>query len=93
MDECYNLIEMATDLENIRNRVVSFCNERDYNLAPEAEKILSDIVQMKETAGDYYCPCCKQRSRDTICVCKPVRNGLVDVMGSCFCNLIIARKP
>ncbi len=81
---------MDNDLEYIRNRVVTFCRERGYSLAPEAEKILLDIVQMKETTGDYYCPCGEQRHLDTVCVCKPVRNGLVDVTGSCFCNLIVA---
>ena len=83
---------MDNELEDLRNRVVAFCNERGYSLAPEAEKILRDIVRMKETAGDYYCPCRKQQSPDTVCVCKSVRNGLVDLMGSCFCNLIVARK-
>jgi ferredoxin-thioredoxin reductase catalytic subunit len=83
---------MENDLENLRNRVVSFCNERGYSLAPEAERILRDIIRMKETTGDYYCPCRKRRRPDTVCVCKPVRNGLVDVMGSCFCNLIVAQK-
>lgn len=80
------------DLENLRNRVVAFCSERGYSLAPEAEKILRDIVHLKETAGDYYCPCRKQQHPDTVCVCKPVRNGLVDVTGTCFCNLIVAQK-
>lgn len=83
---------MDSDLENIRKRVVVFCNERGYSLSPEAEKILSDIVRMKATAGDYYCPCRKRRHPDNVCVCKPVRNGLVDLMGSCFCNLIVAQK-
>ncbi len=84
---------MDNDLENLRNRVVTFCNERGYSLAPEAGKILLDIVRMKQTAGDYYCPCRERQHPDTVCVCKPVRNGLVDVMGYCFCNLIVARKP
>lgn len=83
---------MNSDLENLRNRVVAFCNERGYSLAPEAGKILCDIVRVKETTGDYYCPCRERRHPDTVCVCKPVRNGLVDVMGSCFCNLIIAQE-
>ena len=83
---------MDNELEDLRNRVVTFCNERGYSLAPEAEKILRDIVRMKEITGDYYCPCRKRRRLDTVCVCKPVRNGLVDVMGSCFCNLIVAPK-
>ncbi len=84
---------MDNDLENIRKRVAAFCNERGYALALGSEKILHDIVHMKEAAGDYYCPCRKQRSKDTVCVCKPARNGLVDLMGSCFCNLIITQKP
>jgi ferredoxin-thioredoxin reductase catalytic subunit len=83
---------MESDLEDIRKQVIAFCDEQGYSLAPEAEKILRDIVRMKETAGDFYCPCRKVRNPDTICVCKPVRNGLVDVMGTCFCNLIVAKK-
>ena len=83
---------MDSDLEKIRKRVIAFCSERGYSLSPESEKILRDIVRMKETAGDYYCPCRKYRSMNTICVCKPVRNGLVEVTGSCFCNLILASK-
>jgi ferredoxin-thioredoxin reductase catalytic subunit len=84
---------MDTDLENIRKQVLAFCTERGYSLSPEAERILGDIVRMKETVGEYYCPCRKERNPNTICVCKPVRNGLVDVMGTCFCNLIVAQKP
>ncbi len=80
---------MSSDLEYIRSRVVEFCTERGYILAPEAEKIFIDIVRMKETSGDYFCPCREQRHPDTVCPCKPVRNGLVDVMGTCFCNLIV----
>ena len=83
---------MDNDLENLRKRVVAFCDERGYSLAAEAEKILRDIVRLKETAGDYYCPCRQLRHADTVCVCKPVRNGLVDVMGTCFCNLIVAKE-
>ncbi|MFZ2037704.1 MAG: ferredoxin-thioredoxin reductase catalytic domain-containing protein [Dehalococcoidales bacterium] len=83
---------MENELENLRNRVISFCDIRGYALSPEAEKILVDIVRLKETAGDYYCPCRDQRNPDTVCVCKPVRNGLVDVMGTCFCNLIVSKK-
>ena len=83
---------MDTDLETIRKQVLAFCSERGYSLAPEAEKILLDIVRMKQTSGEYYCPCRKERNQETICVCKPVRNGLVDVMGTCFCNLIVTQK-
>jgi ferredoxin-thioredoxin reductase catalytic subunit len=83
---------MDSELENIRKRVITFCKMRGYSLAPEAEKILLDIVRIKETGGDYYCPCRNRQSPDTVCVCKPVRDGLVDVMGHCFCNLIVSKK-
>lgn len=81
---------MSNDLDTLRERVNAFCRERGYALSPEAENILRDIVRMKETTGHYYCPCRDVRNDDTICVCKPVRNGLVDVNGVCFCNLIVA---
>jgi len=83
---------MDSELEKLSKRVVAFCNTRGYSLAPEAEKILRDIVRIKEMAGDYYCPCRNQRDPDTVCICKPVRNGLVDIMGTCFCNLIVSKK-
>ena len=83
---------MDSELEDLRNRVIAFCDLRGYSLTPEAERILFDIVRIKKTAGDYYCPCRKQRNPDTVCVCKPVRNGLVDVIGTCFCNLIVSKK-
>jgi ferredoxin-thioredoxin reductase catalytic subunit len=83
---------MGSELENLRNRVVAFCNTRGYSLAPEEERILLDIVRIKETDGDYYCPCRNRRDPDTVCVCKPVRDGLVDAMGTCFCNLIVSKK-
>ena len=83
---------MDIELENLRGRVLAFCKERGYALSPDADKILRDIIRMKETTGEYYCPCRQQRGPDTICICKPVRNGLVDIMGTCFCNLIVAPK-
>ena len=83
---------MDNDLENLRTRVANFCKQRGYSLSPESERILQDIVRMKETTGDFYCPCREVRHKDTVCVCKPVRNGLVDIMGSCFCNLIVSKK-
>jgi ferredoxin-thioredoxin reductase catalytic subunit len=83
---------MNNDLENLRKKVIAFCKERGYSLSPESEKILQDIIRMKETAGEFYCPCRQKRGPDTICICKPVRNGLVDIMGSCFCNLIVTRE-
>ena len=82
----------VNDLQLLRDRVVAFCAEAGYLLSPDADNILRDIVHIKEIAGDYYCPCQAQRLVETVCVCQPVLNGLVDIMGHCFCNLILARE-
>jgi ferredoxin-thioredoxin reductase catalytic subunit len=74
----------------LRDRVVAFCREAGYRLSPQADEILGDIAHMKEMAGEYYCPCQTQRVPENICVCQPVRQGLVDVMGACFCGLILS---
>lgn len=84
-------INIDSDLENLRDRVIVFCNESGYQLSPQADAILRDIINMKQLTGDYYCPCQPQRLPETVCVCQPVRNGLVDMLGACFCNLIMSK--
>jgi len=85
--------ERATgvDVRILRERVAAFCDHAGYQLSPQAEDILGDIVHMKEMAGDFYCPCQTQKLPETVCVCQPVRQGLVDLMGACFCGLILSR--
>jgi len=78
------------DLEMLRERVTEFCERAGYRLSPQADEILSDIVHVKETTGDFHCPCQTQKLPETVCVCQPVRQGLVDLMGACFCGLILA---
>lgn len=80
------------DLEELRERVVAFCAEAGYALSPQAESILLDIMNMKKLTGDYYCPCQPQRLPETVCVCQPVRNGLVDMLEACFCHLILSKN-
>ena len=80
------------DYRSLREVVAAFCENAGYRLSPQADEILGDIAHMKELAGDYYCPCQTQRIPETICVCQPVRQGLVDLMGTCFCGLILARE-
>lgn len=79
-----------SDLEKLRGTVTDFCNEAGYQLSPQADTILRDIINMKQLFGYYYCPCQPQRLPETVCVCQPVRNGLVDILGACFCNLILS---
>ena len=77
------------DLQALRGRVTEFCEKAGYRLSPQADEILRDVVHMKEAMGDFYCPCQTQKTAETVCVCQPVRQGLVDVMGACFCGLIL----
>ena len=81
-----------SDLVALRGRVTDFCKKAGYKLSPDADNILHDLVKMKETAGDFYCTCQVGRSAESICVCQPVRNGLVDIMGACYCSLILGGK-
>lgn len=80
------------DLDELRRRVSAFCDEAGYRLSPRADDILKDIVGMKQRTGDFYCTCQPQQLPETVCVCQPVRNGLVDIMGACFCALIISKN-
>ena len=79
------------DIQILRERVAAFCERAGYRLSPQADEIISDIAHMKETTGDFYCPCQTQKLPETICVCQPVRQGLVDLMGACFCGLILSQ--
>ncbi len=79
----------ANDLDVLRQRVTAFCAERGYRLSPQADDVMRDIVRSKEANGDYYCPCQVQPLPETVCVCQAVRNGLVAMMGGCYCNLIL----
>ena len=80
------------DFELLRERVSEFCRGAGYQLSPQADEILEDVAHMKEMAGDFYCPCQTQKLPETVCICQPVRRGLVDLMGACFCGLILAGK-
>ena len=62
-----------------------FCEERGYVLT-NAEETIEDFVNMRLQHGAFYCPCQPQNNADTLCVCPPVLNGLVDFEGTCFCN-------
>jgi len=86
---------MATlekDLDELRERVTAFCESEGYELSAQAEAIFKDIINMKELTGEEYCPCQTRRAPETVCVCLPVRNGLVKVTGACFCNLILSKE-
>jgi ferredoxin-thioredoxin reductase catalytic subunit len=80
------------DLTTLRTLVTDFCERAGYLASPQSEEILQDIVHMKEDMGDFYCPCQTQKTPETVCVCQPVRQGLVDMMGACFCGLILRKE-
>ncbi len=70
------------EMQEIADR---FCKERGYILVNEAQTI-EDFVNMRLRFGKFFCPCQPGNNDDTICVCPPVLNGLVDFEGTCFCN-------
>lgn len=81
--------EESTWRQEITTRLDKFCRERGFQRSPSQSHLIADLVQMKKRWGDYYCPCQTERSPETICVCTAVVDGLVDVMGACFCQLVI----
>lgn len=62
-----------------------FCEERGYVLT-NADQTIEDFVNMRLQFGRFYCPCQPGNTEETLCVCPPVANGLVDFEGTCFCN-------
>ena len=79
--------------QEVRRRLEAFCQERGYCLSSFFEAALDDFVRMYRLHGDLYCPCQVEQTPDTICVCTPVRNGLVDIEGACFCALVVLPSP
>lgn len=75
--------------QEIAGRLDRFCQERGFKLAPSQSDIIGDLVQMRKLWGDYYCPCQPAKDTETVCVCQAVKDGMVDVLGACFCYLII----
>jgi len=73
-------------------RLEQFCRERGYVLSPNKDAIISDMVSMRELDGDFYCPCQPANTADTVCVCLPARQGMVDEEGACFCHLVLKER-
>jgi ferredoxin-thioredoxin reductase catalytic subunit len=72
-----------------------FKKERGYELA-NADMTVSDFVSMRLKFGKFFCPCQPSNTDDTVCVCPPVENGMVDFEGACFCNFFVlpeGKKP
>ena len=74
--------QYRAEMEDLAAR---FCEERGYVLT-NAAMTIEDFVNMRLRFGKFYCPCQPANSDETICVCPPVLNGLVDFEGTCFCN-------
>ena len=80
------------DEKIIRDRLTIYCEANGYHLSPDADNMIKDMVEVKRLTGAFYCPCQTQRIPETICICKPVRGGMVDILGACFCDLIRSGK-
>ena len=79
-------------LELITQRAEAFAIERRYAFSAAKPKILRELVKMHQRFGDFYCPCQAENAEHTVCVCEEVRDGYVDVVGKCHCNLFVARR-
>lgn len=71
--------------QEMRDLADKFCKERGYILT-NGDMTIEDFVNMRLRYGKFFCPCQPGNDDDTICVCPPVINGLVDFEGTCFCN-------
>lgn len=71
--------------KEMQDLAAKFCEERGYVLT-NADMTIGDFVNMRLKFGKFFCPCQPTNTDDTICVCPPVLNGMVDFEGSCFCN-------
>jgi ferredoxin-thioredoxin reductase catalytic subunit len=80
------------DAAVLRKRVAEFCERSGYRLSTQADSIIFDMTKMKQLDGDFYCPCQVEKTPETVCVCEAVRNGLVGIMGACFCGLILSKE-
>ncbi len=77
-------------LLEITTRVNAFAEERGYTYSQVKDRILKELVKMRNLCGEFYCPCQPENSAATVCVCEEVRTGgYVETMGKCHCNLFV----
>jgi ferredoxin-thioredoxin reductase catalytic chain len=64
-------------------------NQNDWRINPDqklVERIISRQNSLKDTLGQYYCPCKPLRTKENICPCVDARKE-IDKTGHCHCNL------
>jgi ferredoxin-thioredoxin reductase catalytic subunit len=77
-------------LSEITARANVFAAERGYAFSRVKDRILKELVKMRQLTGEFYCPCVAENSAATICPCEEVRTGAyVEQMGKCHCNLFV----
>lgn len=67
----------------ILERIELFGREKGYGFSPAKDKIVRELVRMRQRFGDFYCPCQPDNVEETICVCVEVKTGYVDEIGRC----------
>ena len=75
--------------EEISQRLLDYCQEHGYRLSPQKDAIIEELVEMRKLFGDFYCPCQNEISLQAVCICSMTRDGMVEQLGTCFCDLII----
>ena len=78
--------------QEIASRCQTFASERGYAFSRARDKILRELVKMHREFGDFYCPCQAENAAHTVCVCEEVRDGYVDDVGRCHCNLFVLQR-
>jgi len=87
---------MDKEIEELNKKLVTFAKEHGYEMANDADKIITSLVNRKKKFGEYYCPCRpvymdnSQESIDhnkkIICPCAFVHGDILK-RGKCHCNL------
>jgi hypothetical protein len=70
-------VQVADDvfLAEITARAEAFAAERGYAFSRVKDRILKELVKMRNLCGEFYCPCVPENTAATVCVCEEVRSG------------------
>ncbi len=68
----------------IRRRVETFANLREYTFNEDKELVLEGLVDKHKMYGDFYCPCRFENIAENVCPCLATRMNEVRKLGHCY---------
>ena len=71
----------------ITSLVDKFANGHGYYFGSNKDHVIETLVTQYNLYGNFYCPCRVEHTKDTVCPCKPTREGEVVKEGKCLCGL------